>query len=118
MKQERLQRSLEWITRGIMYAEQMAKKTKPMYSIQGKTLLILYRPIRHALNKAIEQPVRAENGRTFCRSCGAAVKRGKNNYCQTCGQRLAWEREPENYYGRFIKANNKKERLEHGKQCK
>lgn len=95
MKQERLERSLEWINRLMDLAETTPNyyyargNGRSLYLIAmfGKTLHI-YRPIRHALQKAIEKPVRMDGNRAFCPDCGTGVKK-KDNYCRICGQRLA-----------------------------
>lgn len=60
---------------------------KHLIAMFGKTLHI-YRPIRHALQKAIKKPVKVVGNRAFCPDCGTAIKR-KDNYCRICGQRLA-----------------------------
>lgn len=108
MKQERLERSLEWINRLMNLAE-----TAPQYCARtnGKSIYVLamtgqalriYRPIRHALQKAIEKPVRTQGNRAFCSDCGTGVKK-KDNYCRICGQRLAAQEKKEPYYLKFDK---------------
>lgn len=115
MKQERLKKSLEWIERLIFIAEESPKtyaraNGKGMYIFAlSNAAMRVYRPIRHALNKAIEKPPRVDGNRAFCPDCGGSI-RAKDNYCRICGQRLAARQQAEkpfyavfdkkHYYGR------------------
>lgn len=81
MKQERLERSLEWL-------ETLIKRTELHGGYLAKRALRLYRPLRHATRKAVEKPVRTDGNRAFCPDCGTVVRK-KDNYCRICGQRLA-----------------------------
>lgn len=115
MKQERLIRSLEFIERVIERAEcapvAMARGNgKSVYLTRyavamGKQALQIYRPIRHALNKAIEKPTRKDGNRAFCPDCGTTASK-RDNYCRTCGQRLKIrETEKKSFYTEYGRKN-------------
>lgn len=114
MKQERLIKSLEFIERAIERAEKtpaVILNGKSGYlskyaAIMSKQALQVYRPIRHALNKAIAKPARKDGNRAFCPDCGTAVKKN-DNYCRICGQRLKIrETEKKPFYAEFERKNN------------
>ena len=58
----------------------------------GKTAAIktMY-TLLYALNKAVEEPVKLQNGRAYCPACGSGVK-VKDNYCRVCGQRVTLDK--------------------------
>lgn len=94
MKQERLIGALELTERlmkmtenKVMYHARQNGKSIYMLAAIGNALHV-YRPIRYALRKAIEKPVRTDGNRAFCPDCGTGIKK-KDNYCRICGQRLA-----------------------------
>lgn len=119
MKQERLIKSLEFIERVIERAEHapvaMVRGNGKsvyftMYAVaMSKQALQIYRPIRHALNKAIEKPARKDGNRALCPDCGTTVRKN-DNYCRICGQRLKI-REPEKktFYAEFERKNNRRQ---------
>lgn len=119
MKQERLIKSLEFIDRVIDRAEKapvvLARGNgKSVYLARydvtmSKQALQVYRPIRHALNKAIAKPERKDGNRAFCPDCGTAVKKN-DNYCRICGQRLKIrETEKKPFYAEFERKNNRRQ---------
>lgn len=118
MKQERLIKSLEFINRVIERAEKVpfCARTNGKgvymagYVVQmSKQALQVYRPIRHALNKAIAKPARKDGNRAFCPDCGTAVKKN-DNYCRICGQRLKIrETEKKPFYAEFERKNNRRQ---------
>lgn len=75
----------------------------------SKQALQIYRPIRHALNKAIAKPARKDSNRALCPDCGTTVRKN-DNYCRICGQRLKM-REPEKkpFYAEFERKNNRRQ---------
>ena len=116
MKQERLIKSLEFIERVIKRAGKVQVfprgNGKSIYmmsyiGIMGGQALQIYRPIRYALNKAIEKPIRWDGNRALCQDCGTTVSK-KDNYCRICGQRLKMQKKEEKpFYEEF---NQKKRR--------
>lgn len=100
MKQERLIKSLEFIERVIERAERAPVA-------MSKQALQIYRPIRHALNKAIEKPARKDGNRAFCPDCGTTASK-RDNYCRTCGQRLKIrETEKKPFYTEYGRKNRR-----------
>lgn len=108
MKQERYKRSLKWIEFLIEIAE---KEQNVAARANGKQLYVftrycgalkVFRPVRHALNKAIEKPAREAGNGAYCPDCGNRIKR-KDNFCSVCGQRLSRERKEPPFYAKYEK---------------
>lgn len=53
-------------------------------------LKVLY-ALAYAVNKAVAEPVKLQNGRAYCPACGSRLKL-KNNYCSVCGQRVTLDK--------------------------
>ena len=123
MKQERLIKSLEFIERVIDRAERTpveiangrsAYLTK-YAAIMSKQALQIYRPIRHALNKAIEKPARKDGNRALCPDCRTTVRK-KDNYCRICGQRLKMQQKEEKPFYEKLNQKKRKGKNENGKK--
>lgn len=107
MKQERLEKALEWVDRVVMIANDWEKHIAPRQNgrtaaLAGMRLkaLNIYKPIRYALTKAIKKPVRMDGSRARCPDCGAGIRMKTDNYCFRCGQRLAPVEKKPRYHGR------------------
>lgn len=78
MNQERLKEAQAYIGRSFRMAGRSNGKSL--------TLRVMY-TLAYAVNKAVAEPVKLQNGRTYCPACGSRVKL-KDNYCRVCGQRV------------------------------
>lgn len=56
-------------------------------------LRVMY-TLLYAVNKAVAEPVKLQNGRAYCPACGSQVKL-KDNYCRVCGQRVTLDKRKE-----------------------
>lgn len=82
MNQERLKEAQAYI----------GKAFKMSGRSNGKNagLRVLY-TLAYAVNKAVAEPVKLQNGQAYCPACGSRVKM-KNNYCSVCGQRVTLDK--------------------------
>lgn len=123
MKQERLINALECIERLIKHTENVKniartnwKSAKVIVRTEASdSILNICRPIRHALNKAIEKPVRQEGNCEICPDCGTTVRK-KDNYCRICGQRLKVQMKKEKALYEEIKQKKKKGKNQNGRK--
>lgn len=82
MNQERLKEAQAYIG---FTLKNMGRRNGKIAAIK-----IMY-TLLYAVNKAVEEPVKLQNGRAYCPACGSGVKL-KDNYCRVCGQRVTLDK--------------------------